>query len=205
LPRPDRLVGALLGSTRQGDLFVAWRYESETDAGRNGMFGTRVTALGEITERRGHRLPELSRLFGGSSGYLAIRQDGDAVSGVSLDRSGAPTTMPMSIASNVAGSICAAFDGSNYLVAWISNPIYAGEVHAVRISGAGSLLDSNPFPIDVSPIDPATYRELHGCVHDGTHYLVLTGIASLGLFVTSISPQGSVTERMRVDRFFRSD
>lgn len=113
--------------------------------------GQRIAGSGVVIsgESVGARTPSIS--FGNGS-FLAAWFDVDkqAVVARRLNASLQPIdAVPFVIGASVGGKPALAFDGSNWLVAFVreEDPAFPASVAAVRISSAGVVLDTPPIPV----------------------------------------------------------
>src|SRR5689334_5630741 len=65
----------------------------------------------------------------------------------------------------------AAFDGTNYLMAWIDyrRTTEAGDVYVARVTASGTVLDPGGIPVGIGPGGKDNVK----LVFDGTNFLVL--------------------------------
>ncbi|MFL5319338.1 MAG: hypothetical protein ACJ790_06745 [Myxococcaceae bacterium] len=89
----------------------------------------------------------------------------------------------------------AAFDGTNYLFAWIDfrRTTEAGDVYAARVTASGTVLDPGGIPVSIGPGGKSDLR----LVFDGTNYLLVWEGDSSGhvqVYGAHVSPGGQVLE-----------
>ncbi|MDI7268549.1 MAG: hypothetical protein QME96_11185, partial [Myxococcota bacterium] len=91
----------------------------------------------------------------------------------------------------------AAFDGTNYLVAWTDHRAGAGNPHiyAARVTTGGAVLD--PAGIAVSVV--GSYKRDPSVAFDGTNYLVVwtdyrAGIGDPDIYAARVTPAGTVLD-----------
>ncbi len=134
-----------------------------------------------------------------SSAYAAgSEQD---VFGVRLDATGRPldaTSFPIAIGASLQEKPVAAWNGTAWLVAWVSREptqfFYAAGIRAVRVSAQGQVLDAVPIPV-------LTYQNSSDAdvaiTSDGTNWIVAARGTSAGesdVVATRVSPQGQVLD-----------
>ncbi|MBN2498475.1 MAG: hypothetical protein JXR96_28045 [Deltaproteobacteria bacterium] len=93
--------------------------------------------------------------FDGTS-YLVVW---DQVSGTSFDIFGARISTDGTLLDPEPFALCdasedqllpsMAFDGTNYMVAWLDNRDFQCDIYAARVEGSGTVLDPNGFPVSV--------------------------------------------------------
>jgi hypothetical protein len=97
-------------------------------------------------------------------------------------------------AANTQHDPSAAFDGNNYLVAWVDNRNMAGAVYAARVSPGGVNLDPAGIPVCTL----ASNRGYPSVAFDGTNYLVTWADGrrsdSADIYATRVTIDGSVLD-----------
>lgn len=97
-------------------------------------------------------------------------------------------------AANTQHDPSAAFDGNNYLVAWVDNRNMAGAIYAARVSLGGANLDPEGIPICTL----AFQRGYPSVAFDGTNYLVTWADGrrsdSADIYATRVTIGGSVLD-----------
>jgi hypothetical protein len=105
-----------------------------------------------------------------------------------------PAGIPLSTAVGRQRGPTVAFDGTNYLVAWLDNRAGNWDIYASRVSPGGSVLDSDGIPISTAAdtqADPSV-------AFDGTNYLVAwddhRSGTSYHIYGARVTPAGSVLD-----------
>jgi hypothetical protein len=96
--------------------------------------------------------------------------DGD-IYGARVSQSGEvldPGGFPISTAPELQDYSALAFDGTNYLVVWMSGH-YPADIYAARVSPSGTVLDPSGIPVSTA----AGERGLPDVAFDGQSYLVV--------------------------------
>ncbi len=97
-------------------------------------------------------------------------------------------------AANIQHDPSTAFDGSNFLVAWVDNRNMAGAIYAARVSPGGANLDPEGIPICTL----ASNRGYPSVAFDGTNYLVTWADGrrsdSADIYGTRVTRGGSVLD-----------
>jgi MYXO-CTERM domain-containing protein len=87
-----------------------------------------------------------------------------------------------------------AFDGTNYLVVWQETSLGSGDIHGVRVSPAGGVLDLAPIPISAA----VNAQQEPVVAFDGTNYLVAwtDGRSGVGtnVYAARVDPDGDVLD-----------
>jgi len=132
--------------------FFAWR------DGRGGIYGTRLTAGGDVLDGDGVRLSDqISASAPGIAGapdgqFLVAYTDG---AGVRARRIGADGTrqdaadLVVASGSTLERSPVVAWDGGAYAILWTTS-LYQGP-YIARVDPLGNLLQAEPFPVTTSP------------------------------------------------------
>lgn len=90
-------------------------------------------------------------------------------------------------------SPAAAFDGTNYLVAWQAGAEARADIRAVRVSVSGEVLDRQPRPVSVAP----QAQEQPSVTFDGDNYIVAWHDWRNGnrdIYGARVSPSGQVLD-----------
>ena len=171
----------------KGEYFVVWQDARKVSKGE--VYGARVSKAGKVsdpnglpisTTGKGISMPTIG--FDGTN-YFAVWEDyrggsgAPDIDGTRLDAAGTildknHIAVSATIVQEKAPAL--AFDGTNYLVAWIQHPSYAlGSetfVHGARVTKAGKVLDTPSLEIEGD-----TYTACAGItvVNDGMGFLVV--------------------------------
>jgi len=188
---------------------VAWQDKSSFV---DDIYGARVTPSGTVLDPTGiaistanedQRLPKVAA---GGGNFMVTWQD-ERDDGVRPDIYGArvtpagvlldPNGIEMSLTSNKQTKPSAAFDGSNYLVAWEDNRQISDttKIYMMRATAGGVPLDVIPFAISNTPGNQ-TYPTV---VFDGLNYLVVWldarfGYSNSDIYGARITPDGTILD-----------
>ncbi|MEO0071630.1 MAG: hypothetical protein ABIK39_06060 [candidate division WOR-3 bacterium] len=173
------------------------------------IYGARVTSEGVVLDPAGFAIstagnsqtsPALS--FDGTN-YLVAWQDtrngnwdiyGARVTpdGIVLDTAG----FGISITRYWETSPAISFDGTNYLVVWIS-----GDIYGARVTPDGVVLDTQGIPISTGPY----YQDFPAVAFDGTNYLVVwsdqRNLDNYDIYGARVTPDGVVLDTQGIFLF----
>jgi len=196
------------------DYLIAW--EDYRNASIADIYGARVTQAGVVLDAGGIAIStatndqiEPSVAFDGAN-YLVAWTDGRNSSdfdifgarvsqaGVVLDASG----FAISTASDNQYNPSAAFDGTNYLVAWHdyrSSSDY--DIYGARVTRAGVVLDAGGIAVSTATSDQTN----PALSFDGTDYLVVwqdfrSGLGYGDIYGVRVTTAGAVTDSLKVSQ-----
>jgi hypothetical protein len=162
------------------------------------VYGARVSPASTVLDPGGIAISTATReqleptiAFDGTN-YLVVWSDYRSTSesdiyGTRVSRTGAvldPGGIAIATASGYQSSPAIAFDGTNYLVAWVG----ANGISGTRISPAGTVLDPGGIAI------ASGYQDAPAIAFDGTNYLAAWGQNGYDIYGTRISQAGAVLD-----------
>ena len=126
--------------------FVAW---SDYRTGTERVYGTRMDATGAVIDPAGIHLGDgtLRGVAQGGGVFLVLYTTGwpeEALRGAIVDPAGVVSVnFPISAPSVRVTSAAVAFDGTQFMAAWASNPFFpgGGQIYHARVTPAGVVLD----------------------------------------------------------------
>ena len=176
--------------------------------GQGLVYGSRVAASGEVLDGDGipigvtRQSASSDTIASDGTNYLVTWQalGGNSINiyaarvsstGTVLD----PAGIPISTAANGQLYPAAAFDGTNYFIAW--SDYRSGttlDLYGSRVSPDGTVLDTSGIPISTAAGD----QYLPSMAFDGTNYLVVwatfDGVGNSTVYGARVSPSGTVLD-----------
>jgi hypothetical protein len=198
-PYPGRLQVAY----GVGEYFIVWE-----DKWGGSIYGNRVTASGSVLDSSGILIPSPSgdqsapSVASDGSEFLVCwetsRWNGSCIYGARLSpacRRLDSADVPVSAVAADQASPAAAFDGSDFVVAWGDHPSPVGPIRgicAARITPSGAVLDPNGIP--VAPSDSILFQDPALCCSESSSTIVFRSSGPGGLRFVRLRPDGSILD-----------
>jgi hypothetical protein len=188
---------------REGANFlVVWQ-----DFRSNDIYGTRVNSTGTVLDTSGILIstatgsPRNPAVAHDGTNFLVVwenysRADGPDIYGARVSGTGTVLdTGNISISTSVNGQYtpAVAHDGTNFLVVWQDYRSGNSDIYGVRVSEAGTVLDTNGIPISTAANDQYS----PAVAHDGTNFLVVWHDSRSGysdIYGARVSSTGTVLD-----------
>jgi hypothetical protein len=199
---PTRVPVVAFGQTVY---LVAWYDRRASEA----IYGARVTPAGALVDPLGgfpiaHGPDAQSRpaiTFGGGQffvtwDYLGLGSANGEIYGARVTEDGAvldPSGIPIATGSDYQWSSAAAFDGTNYMVAWIEGT-EAGDIYCARVATDGTVLDTAEIPVSTAAGD----QRAPAIAFDGANFLIVWQDKRNGdwdVYGSRVTPGGEVLDR----------
>ncbi len=193
-----------------GNFFVAWEDQRSAGAAGAGIFGTRVTGTGIISDPNGIAISPAGAatpaVAANGTGFLVVWADGRNAATKGIDIFGARVNsagrvvdaggLPICTAAGDQLSPAATADGSDSFVVWQDgrNVDTAPDIYGARVTSGGVVSDPNGIPISATLGVQAT----PAVAFNGTNFLVVwadqRGIGDFDTYGARVSKTGQVLE-----------